>query len=248
MKQRPYILSIAGFDPSGGAGLTADLKTFEQLKCYGVAACTANTVQDDTCFSACYWSPVAVIIDQLTKLLTRFPIRFVKIGVVENWQVLLEIVRFLHRQKPGIRIILDPVLRSSSDFQFHHSVAAPLDELLPQLYLITPNLLEMEKLYPDRDVAETATHLAARTNLLLKGGHDPALTGRDVLYCPDGSRFTLQPKRRDCTEKHGSGCVLSSAITGYLAKGYPLLKAVYRGKRYTEKFLASTPGLLGYHA
>ena len=88
MRKRPNILTIAGFDPSNGAGLTADVKTFETLKCYGLSVCTANTIQDDSEFKACHWMPVEVILDQIEVLFKRFQINYVKIGIVENWETL----------------------------------------------------------------------------------------------------------------------------------------------------------------
>ena len=99
MKTRPNILTIAGFDPSNGAGLTADIKTFEALKCYGLAVCTANTVQNDIEFKDCHWISKSVIKKQIEVLFTQFKIDVVKIGIVENWKILSEIVDFSFSSK-----------------------------------------------------------------------------------------------------------------------------------------------------
>ena len=87
MKKHPKTLTIAGLDPSSGAGLTADIKTFEALKCYGLAVCTANTIQNDVEFDSCYWVDVSVIKNQIALLFKQFSINFVKIGIIENWHV-----------------------------------------------------------------------------------------------------------------------------------------------------------------
>ncbi|MGB0897005.1 MAG: hydroxymethylpyrimidine/phosphomethylpyrimidine kinase [Flavobacteriaceae bacterium] len=248
MITRANILTIAGFDPSNGAGLTADVKTFETLKCYGLSVCTANTVQNDTDFEACYWTPSSVIIEQITVLFRRFQINYVKIGIVEDWEVLSTVIDKLLELNPEVKIILDPVLRASSNFEFHKSNTDALDKLLSKIYLITPNYKEVEQLYPELTIQDTIKYLSSKTNLFLKGGHHPEKIGKDELFTPNNQQYTLNAKLGNCSEKHGSGCVLSSAITSYLALGFPLLKACYRGKRYTEKFLSSNKNLLGFHS
>jgi len=248
MKGRPYVLTIAGFDPSGGAGLLADVKTLEQLKCQGLAIGTVNTIQNDTTLKKCYWTPIHQIKEQIELLFERFEIHVVKIGVVEHWNVLREIVAQLKSKNSEIQIILDPVLRSSSAFTFHQPDVEQLHAVLSEISLITPNYEEMQLLYPDMKMEEAAQKMSAFSNVLLKGGHAEEVLGRDILYTVKEKVFHLNAKKGDFFEKHGSGCVLSSAIAGYLALGFPLLKACYRAKRYTEKVLRSNKSLLGYHA
>jgi len=252
MKKRPNILTIAGLDPSSGAGLTADIKTFEKLKCYGFSVCTANTVQNDTELKHCYWTPIEIIKEQLTVLLDAFSIEFVKIGIVENWEVLNELIDFLVLKNPTIKIILDPVLRSSSKYVFQSDISSEkagilFEKILHKIHLLTPNYEEIVQLYPDKTISETIEHISSKTHLFLKGGHKEKNIGVDELFTINGKQFKLNPKNKQVSEKHGSGCVLSSAITAYLALGFPLLKACYKGKRYTEKVLSSNKGLLGYH-
>ncbi len=248
MKSRPHILTIAGFDPSNGAGLTADIKTFEALKCYGLAVCTANTIQNDIAFKTCHWMDVEMIKEQIDVLFERFEISFVKIGIVKNWKVLHDIVDFLLEKNNKIKIIVDPILRSSSNFDFHNSsIPREFDQILDKIYLLTPNYIEIEQLYVDKTIQETIKYISSKANLLLKGGHKQESLGRDELFTKNGKQYTFNPKGQNHSEKHGSGCVLSSAITAYLALGFPLLKACFRGKRYTEKVLSSNNGLLGYH-
>lgn len=247
MKTRPYILSIAGFDPSSGAGLTSDVKTSEALKCYGLSICTANTIQNDVEFIACHWTPIDIIKSQITILFDRFEIEYIKIGIVENWDILLDIISFVLLKNPKVKIILDPVLQSSSEFQFHDSDENTLHAILDKIYLITPNYNEIKQLFSNKSIEETIIHIQSKTNLFLKGGHYEDAIGKDQLFLTNGKQYILNPKQKDYSEKHGSGCVLSTAIASYLALGFPLLKACYRAKRYTEKFLTSNKTLLGTH-
>ncbi|MEE9364452.1 MAG: hydroxymethylpyrimidine/phosphomethylpyrimidine kinase [Cellulophaga sp.] len=256
MKKRPNILTIAGFDPSNGAGLTADIKTMEALKCYGLSVCTANTIQNDITFKACYWTPLAIIKEQINVLFERFPINYVKIGIVENWVVLNDIIDLLIEKNTKIKIILDPVLTSSSEYDFHSNNQSKefgifdqteFDIVLSKIYMLTPNYKEIQQLYPEKNIEETIEYISNKTNLFLKGGHNDKAIGVDTLFTGLGKKYNLNPKTESYSEKHGSGCVLSSAITAFLAMNYPLLKACVKGKGYTEKVLSSNKSLLGYH-
>ncbi|UTW66206.1 hydroxymethylpyrimidine/phosphomethylpyrimidine kinase [bacterium SCSIO 12643] len=247
MKNRPYILTIAGLDPSGGAGLLADIKTLEQLQCYGLVVCSTNTIQNDIRMDDCLWTDTNIMRHQIDLLFERFHIDLVKIGVIENWEVLDQITDYLISKNNQIKIVLDPVLKSSSDYVFHESNDTVLESVLRKIYLITPNLPEIQTLCPKLNISQTIAFITSKTNLLLKGGHDLEKVGYDQLYFRSGSSVELTPANTDVTEKHGSGCVLSSAITGYLALGDSLEDACTKGKMYTEKVLGSNQTLLGYH-
>lgn len=244
---RPNILTIAGFDPSNGAGLTADIKTFEKLKCYGLAVQTANTIQTDTDFVGCFWVDENLIKNQLETVLAKFQVDFAKIGIIENKEVLLSCISLLRKQNPEVKIVLDPILHSSTNFEFHKEDENVFDEVLEHIFLITPNYQEIEKLSKNKSVEEMIVYISSKTNLFLKGGHRKDNIGQDLLFMKNGKKFTINPKVKNVYEKHGSGCVLSSAITSYLALGFPLLKSCYKGKRYVERFLSSNETLLGYH-
>lgn len=246
-KQRPYILTIAGFDPSNGAGLTADVKTFEQLKTYGLSVCSAITVQNDIELTQCLWTDIKVMKAQVKLLFERFQIDFIKVGIIENWTVLHELLDAILIYNPKVKIVFDPVLSSSSDFDFHNTNEDELHAILKKVYVITPNMNEIRQLFQNKTQEEAIATIQKETNLYLKGGHRETKVGKDELFAKNGKYYVLNPKDKNCTEKHGSGCVLSSAITSYLALGFPLLKACYRGKQYTEKVLSSNKTLLGYH-
>jgi len=254
MKKRPNVLTIAGFDPTSGAGLTADIKTLEALKCYGLGICTANTIQNDVAFQKCFWINIETIKNQISVLFDRFTIDYVKIGIVENWRILNAIVDFVLKHNFNAKIIVDPVLKSSSGFGFQNVSAlakqdnkADFESVLDKIYLLTPNYEEIQKLYEDKNIEETITHISGKTNVYLKGGHREETIGKDELFTKEGKHYALSPKMKNISEKHGSGCILSSAITAQLSLGFPLLKSCYRAKRYTEKVLSSNVSLLGYH-
>ncbi len=248
MKKRPQVLTIAGFDPSSGAGITADIKTFEKLKCYGLAVQTANTIQNDIRFESCYWMPENYIKNQINILFDRFTIEYVKIGIVENWNVLIALVDFLILKKPTIKIIVDPIIKSSTGYVFQSIIAEKkiLNGLWDKVYVLTPNYNEISALYPNKTIEKAIEEISQRTNVYLKGGHKKEGIGIDELYMAN-KKHVLNPKKLKISEKHGSGCVISAAIVTYLALGYPLLKACFRAKRYTEKVLSSNVSLLGYH-
>ncbi|MDT0685944.1 hydroxymethylpyrimidine/phosphomethylpyrimidine kinase [Autumnicola psychrophila] len=246
---RAFVLSIAGFDPSGGAGLLADIKTFENLGGYGLAVNTANTIQNDEKFESCHWTAEAIILQQLELLLESFPVEVVKIGIIENLQVLNNLIDRLFEKNSSIRIIWDPVLKSSSGFSFQdpQEFQQDLDSILDKIFLVTPNYDEMQIFYSELTMEETIRKISSKTNLYLKGGHRMANIGLDELFTIDGTCISFNPGRTDCSEKHGSGCVLSSALAAHLALGNSLPKAARKAKDYVEKLLASNQSLLGYH-
>src|SRR5690606_20335086 len=114
-----FILTIAGHDPCGGAGITSDIKTFEAHGLYGLSVCTAITVQNDIEFKACHWISTENVLSQITILFDRYPIHIVKIGIVKSWQSLKHILDKLHQLNSEVKIILDPILKASAGFNFH---------------------------------------------------------------------------------------------------------------------------------
>jgi len=240
-------MSFAGLDPSGGAGLLADIKTFEQHRVNGMGVCTAITVQTPAQFVSVEWLPVTHILAQAKPLLTSHPVRYCKIGIMPDIQSLLELVRQVKQLSPGIRIILDPVLKASAGFSFHSSIHQQAwKDLLSEIYLLTPNYDEALLLTGLADGEAAAGQLSNDCAVLLKGGHRKNKPGYDTLYTHD-IIHTYPPVLSAVFPKHGSGCVLSAAITAGLANGLSLHEACNNGKVYTEKLLASHSSLTGYH-
>ncbi len=242
---RKNILTIAGFDPTGGAGILADVKTFEQHKLQSFAIQTANTIQTEDKFISVNWVEESMIIEQLDTILAQYKFEYVKIGLIPSLSFLKTIIKKLKNYNDKIKIIWDPVLTSSSGFDFKLNLAT-ITEILKDLYMITPNWNECKKLSGIEDSEKGANILAEHCLVYLKGGHNEANIGKDFLYTPNKTYpFRAQGKR--VTEKHGSGCVLSSAIAANLLRGYPIIKACLRSKNYITRVLESTPNLLGYH-
>jgi len=240
---RPYVVSIAGFDPSGGAGVLADIKTFEAHKVYGMGVCSAITFQNDASFLGIEWLDVKEIIRQLEPIITKFAISAVKVGIIKNLQTLIEVIDYIENFHQGIKIVLDPVLKASAGFDFHGDLNVnEIIKVLKQVTLVTPNYNEMLSL---ENMLKSAP-LKAYTNVLLKGGHNPEQEGTDILFF-EGKVIEIPPKVEDITAKHGSGCVLSSAITSNLALGHSLPQSCVLAKEYIEQFLNSNTTPLGYH-
>jgi hydroxymethylpyrimidine/phosphomethylpyrimidine kinase len=245
---RKYVLSIAGFDPSGGAGILADIKTFESNKVIGLGVISASTFQNDKEFTRVDWIPAEKIIEQISILQKRFEFEYVKIGLIENLEVLARIIEYFKLQTLNFKLIWDPILKASAGFEFHKAINKNLlEKICKEIYLITPNLPEALLLGEKKDAIENAKHLSKFCNVLLKGGHAENKTGYDTLFFKEGKQFSFRPKAKGIQPKHGSGCVLSSAIVANLAKGEGLHRSCLKAKQYTEKFLTTSKTLLGYH-
>jgi hydroxymethylpyrimidine/phosphomethylpyrimidine kinase len=244
---RPFVLSIAGFDPSGGAGILADVKTFEQHRVYGLAILTANTIQTETDFVSIKWVPIDAVLQSIATLFEKQEIKAVKIGIVPSLVYLNEIVLAVKRLSPKTKIVWDTVLKSTTEFDFlkiENQVL--LREILQKIDLITPNYDEIVALTVKENAQAGAISLSKECSILLKGGHNPENRGVDCLYL-ENQLFNFPPKETLAFEKHGSGCVLSSAITAQLALGQDLKTACLNAKKYIEAYLLSNKTKLGYH-
>lgn len=246
--KRPIVLSIAGFDPCGGAGVLADVKTFEQHRCLGMAVNTAYTNQVENRFISLKWAAPDEIILSLETLLDHYPIHVVKIGMIENLHLLSKIIQRLKQKNKTLKIIWDTVLAASANYTFIEEVdRQQLTDVLKHLYLITPNRHEALKLSGHADEMTAAKALSAHCHVLLKGGHSVEEKGNDHLFYDKGCIKIEAGVSDVLAPKHGSGCILSSAVTANLALGYGLEDACKQAKRYTETILNSNPDLLAYH-
>lgn len=252
------VLSIAGFDPSGGAGVLADIKTFAAFGCFGVAAITALTAQNTSGVYGVYHQAAEVVRAQLAPLVTDFPIAAVKLGMLPT-QVIVEVVAEMIERHALPNVVVDPVLRSSSgyDLMDEAALATLRDRLLPHARVITPNLAEAARLagmeVNDLESMKRAARrihglCRARANnssapcaVLVKGGHLPD-EATDVL--DDGHEVQIFRAPKLVTRNtHGTGCTLSSAITALLARGVGVPEAVARAKAYLNAALRAAPNL-----
>ena len=265
-KTRPGVLSIAGFDPSGGAGVLADVKTFEQHKVTGMGVVTGLTFQNDSEFEGVEWVDTNEIIKQIEVLLRKYKFQFVKIGMIKDLETLQAVISRLKAQDS--RLIWDPILKASAGFEIHNPDSyrdekENLVSILKSIYLLTPNIDEIRILAGEQDEMKAAKELSKHCNVFLKGGHaNPSLKskvqspksqensqtlGRDLLFTTEGKMYPYKPQKISPVGKHGSGCVLSSAITANLANGLSLQRSCLKAKDYVTKFLMSNKTLLGYH-
>lgn len=244
---RPIVISIAGFDPSGGAGVLADVKTFELHNCLGMGVVSALTVQTEDQFISVDWLSAEKIIEQLKPLIEVYDCSVVKIGIIENIDTLTKVVNFLCSKNNNIKIVWDTVLAASSGFNLIEKVnLTDLKELLKHLYLITPNTNEAIKLTHSFNELESAKFLSDYCYVLLKGGHSILNKGTDKLFYED-KEIEFKPSSDLFYAKHGSGCILSAAIAANLAHHQDLENACRQAKLYIEKILNSNSQLLAYH-
>lgn len=233
-----HVLTIAGSDSCGGAGIQADLKTFSALGTYGMSVITAVTAQNTIGVQNVRDMDVDIVREQIDCLFDDIKIHGIKIGMVSNIEIIDTIGDCL-KDKNANNIILDPVMVSKSGCNLlkPESKDELIKVLFPLALLVTPNLFEAEVITGDKienisqmeEAAKKILNLGAK-NVVVKGGH---LTGDaiDVLY--DGKSFEYIKGARIATKNtHGTGCTFSSAITAYIAKGYSMLDAVKQAKIY----------------
>jgi hydroxymethylpyrimidine/phosphomethylpyrimidine kinase len=245
---RPVALTIAGSDPSGGAGLQADLKTFHQFGVYGEAAVTLITVQNTLRVERVECLDAELVRQQIQAVVEDIRPGAAKTGALGN-AAIVETVAELAGEF-GFPLVVDPVMISKHGAPLMAEDARRVlrERLLPRAFLLTPNLAEAEALagfeiHGVEDMRRAAARIAemgARA-VLVKGGH---LAGAaiDVLLA-DGEWFEFSAPRLETRHTHGTGCTYSAAITAELAKGTALVEAVRRAKHFITEAIRTNPGL-----
>ncbi len=245
------VLTIAGFDPSGGAGVLADIKTFAALHCYGVAATSALTVQNTQGVRALMPVPADFLAAQIDALFADIDIAAVKIGMLATRANIETVARALAAYRPP-HVVLDPVMRASTgDALATEDLAdAFIRHLAPLITLVTPNLAEAAQLARTpvpasidamRALAAKLCHAGFKA-VLVKGGHLDGDDSADLLHDSSGARVFSTP-RVATKNTHGTGCTLASAIAAGLANGLPLPAAVAAAKDYVTQSLAAADTL-----
>ncbi|HEX5083460.1 MAG TPA: bifunctional hydroxymethylpyrimidine kinase/phosphomethylpyrimidine kinase [Blastocatellia bacterium] len=252
------VMSIAGFDPSGGAGALADIKTFAAMGCFGTAAVTSLTFQNTVAVCGASHQTPEVLRAQIEPLIEDFEIAAVKIGMTPT-QELIEVIAEIIEKKRLPNVVVDTVIRSTSGYDLidDAAVGALIERLLPLADMITPNMAEAERLtgFEVKDLdgmkraagriyemsASAKTRGNARRATLVKGGHlEDGAT--DILF--DGCEFHIFQSPKIATrDTHGTGCALSSAIAALLARGCDIPEAVVRAKRYLSEMLSAVPDI-----
>jgi hydroxymethylpyrimidine/phosphomethylpyrimidine kinase len=258
MPAQPVVLSIAGFDPSSGAGVTADIKTLAAHNCYGIGCITALTVQSTS--GVTHVQPVApkIILDTLNELAADFSIAAIRIGMLGSRDVVEAVAKFLNKEsRPNV--VLDPVLQSSSGAVLldEDAIAQLKALLLPLATVITPNVFEAKAL-TGLPVSNLAEMKAAASRLHSLGAKNVVVTGGDVtgerpekaidlLSAPGAngafnqSEFVSDRVRSSST--HGTGCAFATAVAANLALGKQLNDAVVLAKAYVKKAISTASPL-----
>ena len=238
----PVVLTIAGSDNSGGAGIQADLKTFTTLGVYGTTAITCVVAEHPGRVASIHPVPPADVTRQMGLVFEAFPVAAAKTGMLYSKAIIRAVAQSLERlpTRKRPRLVVDPVMVASSGalLMKKESVRALMNELLPMAALVTPNLNETEVLLGRKirnlDEAETAAVDCVQiwgVPFLIKGGHLPGAEAVDFLY--DGKRMVcLEAARIPGVKAHGTGCTYSSAITAWLALGKELPEAVWNSKEF----------------
>ena len=257
MKKPPVCLTIAGLDPSGGAGIIADIKTFTAFGCFATAAVSALTFQNTTAVFGSVDQTRESVRGQVEPVIRDFEIAAMKTGMLPSSEVIEETTRLIVESSIE-NVVVDPVVRSTSGYDLIDELAlrSLIDKLFPVALVITPNLPEAERICgmpitSVKDIVQAGSILLSLgpKNVLIKGGHianrnsagdgqqavDYLFTGRETL--------TLSKEFLKSTSTHGSGCTLSAAIAANLALGKPISEAVRIAKDFVFEGIKNAPNL-----
>ena len=243
----PRLLSIAGSDSGGGAGIQADLKTFSALGCFGMTAITALTAQNTCGVRAIHGVPPDMLRDQIDAVLEDIGVDAVKIGMLHSPEIVLVVASAIDRHALP-HVVLDPVMVATSGAVLIDSpaIAALVRELFGRAVLVTPNLDEAallvgRPLRSEADMELAALELLAKgaRAVLLKGGHLAGDVVCDLLLLQGGQPHWMRAPRIATANTHGTGCTLSSAIAAHLALGSALTDAVKAARAYVRDALTA---------
>lgn len=235
------VLTIAGFDGSGGAGIQADLKTFSALGCYGATALTALPVQNTMGVRSIYEIDTVCLEEQIKAILEDIPMNAIKIGMLHRQEIIESVANILNHYK-ATNIVLDPVMvaKSGDKLLTPKAISSMKEKLLPISTVLTPNLLEASELL-GREIRDKAQMEKAALDLVqmgpqavvVKGGH---LSGDcDDCLClknPNLEIYWFSTPRIQTQNTHGTGCTFSAAIAAFLARGFTILESVTQAKKY----------------
>ncbi|UCS95672.1 bifunctional hydroxymethylpyrimidine kinase/phosphomethylpyrimidine kinase [Echinicola marina] len=236
----PSVMTIAGSDSGGGAGIQADLKTFSALGCYGTSIITATTAQNTKGVKSIHDIPEEHILDQLQAVLTDICPKAIKIGMLSRPEVVCVVAKEL-RKYPEIPVVFDPVMVATSGDRLiqQETVEVIKSELFPLSYIVTPNLDEVAVLVGKDVRCPEAMEKAGKEILLkgpeyvlVKGGHLPGKHIVDLLIGNNDVYAKFEGNKIDTPNTHGTGCTLSSAIAAYLARGFDILESVSRARKF----------------
>jgi hydroxymethylpyrimidine/phosphomethylpyrimidine kinase len=248
LRQYCKVLTIAGSDSGGGAGIQADLKTFSAIGCFGMSVITALTAQNTQGVKAIHAVPPAFTVEQIEAVLSDIGADAIKIGMLYSAELIEAVAQEL--KKHGARkIVLDPVMVAQSGDKLlqDNAIEAIKTHLMPLADVVTPNIPEASVLcgrpLTQRSDIESAAEALAKygsRSILIKGGHGDESKSTDLLFLTGEGRFvSLEADRIETRNNHGTGCTLSSAIASYMAKGKDIEEAVQEAKTFINQALAA---------
>ena len=232
-------MTIAGSDSGGGAGIQADLKTFQELNTFGTSAITALTAQNTLGVTGVHAAPPEFVLAHIDAVLADFEVQAIKTGMLFSAEI-IEVVAKRMADYHGV-LVVDPVMiaKGGASLLQQEAVAAMRSQLLPVATVITPNIPEAEVLSGLK--IETVADMAAAAqvlldlgvqNVVMKGGHSQEALARDYVFLADGRRFSMATPRIDTPNTHGTGCTFSAALTAFVAQGLDLPEAMVEAKRF----------------
>ncbi|MGD8883025.1 MAG: bifunctional hydroxymethylpyrimidine kinase/phosphomethylpyrimidine kinase [Desulfobacterales bacterium] len=248
LRQYCKVLTIAGSDSGGGAGIQADLKTFSAIGCYGMSVITALTAQNTQGVKGIHAVPPAFAVEQIEAVLSDIGADAIKIGMLYSAELIEAVAQAL--KKHGARkIVLDPVMVAQSGDKLlqDDAIEAIKTHLMPLADVVTPNIPEASVLCSTQltqwsdieSAAETLARYGSRS-ILIKGGHGDERKSTDLLFLAREGRFvSLAAERIKTNNNHGTGCTLSSAIAAYMAKGKDIEEAVQKAKTFMNHSIAA---------
>ena len=236
-------LTIAGSDSGGGAGIQADLKTFQELGVFGTSAITAVTAQNTLGVHAVYPIEVDGVIAQIRAVLDDFDVKACKTGMLFSAEIIVAVAELL-KEYPPIPLVIDPVMiaKGGQSLLQQQAITALKEQLIPLATIVTPNIPEAEVLTgmtirSDEDIhraAKKIMKLGAKA-VVMKGGHrSDVLDAKDYFLDSDGQSFTVTTPWIQTKDTHGTGCTFAAALTSFLAKGYSMTDSVAEAKQFIQ--------------
>jgi len=239
-KAMPVVLVFAGNDPTGGAGIQADIETLASMGCHAAPVITAITIQDTQGVRGYFPLDMPSIVEQARCVLEDMPVEAIKIGMLGSVDAIEAIATILN-DYPDLPVIFDPVLASGGGAELadEEMIAAIVQLLLPNTLILVPNSLEARALAREADVLDACAHELLDTGckyVLITGSHEQTEKVQNAFYGHERLLDTFFWDRLEATY-HGSGCTLASAIAGLIAQGLDPLSAVHEAQEYTWKSL-----------
>lgn len=235
------VMTIAGSDSGGGAGIQADLKTFQELQVFGTSVITAVTAQNTQGVAGIQAMPASFVTEQMNTVLSDIDVRVVKTGMLFSPDIIEAVADTIAAH--SVQLVIDPVMiaKGGATLLQRAAVTALKEKLMPLATVITPNVPEAEIL-SGLSIETEADQMNAAHRLLqsgvqyvvMKGGHMDGEMAVDTVYSATGERFTVRSPRIETAETHGTGCTFSAALTAFLARGLTMKEAVYEAKKFVH--------------